>query len=725
MRSLPLVALALGVVILVVQIRVIAGGQTWDDVRYHTQVAPPRLAAAASVQRGDVPGWWDGSGLGVTLAGEPSHGALYPPHWLAAAPRGLDLLIVIHLAWAALGVAVWARRRADDRSALVAGVLLATTGIATSAALRGALPALAQLPWLGAAVGALAQAATRRDRAHAACAIGALIAAIALVGELALVIDAVAIALVLGIAAGRTRWLAAAIGAGLAIGALQWLPAILQLSDEAGAEVAGLPLARLIELVVPAAFGASASDHAVPAIAGALPWAPSLFIGAPLLALAAVRAPSRRGLAVIAGLAGAGLLAGRGGWPAWLGAPELHIAVLAVVLAVAAADGLDALLLGQRRAVLALAVGVGFAALALGALAALGAQHRELAPAVDRALIDGGLGIACTAAAAVLAWRAPGERIAVLFALVVAPGAGAAHSIAPMIDRAVVVEPPAWAQLAAGLPAPVRAYRPMFLDPRAAAAGDHGDDLAPSQVHDLDDELATFAGASAWRWGIAAARSEDPARLAIHDRTWLAAASEGGALLDRFAIPLAILPSTLVGPRKLHALGRRGSSALVALPVAPAASVMRGWRWAVDPGDALALLFAGGGGTGVLRGTTVLTGSGPAGPASAQPLPCAIRDWRDGDIALSCTTDAAGYAVVASSAAPGWRAEVDGQPAEALTADVLRRAVAIPAGTHAIRWTYQLPGLAAGAACALAGVLGLIALAVLGRSRPRTSDVIN
>jgi hypothetical protein len=41
-RSLPLVALVLGAAILVVQIRVIAGGQTWDDVRYHTEVAPLR-----------------------------------------------------------------------------------------------------------------------------------------------------------------------------------------------------------------------------------------------------------------------------------------------------------------------------------------------------------------------------------------------------------------------------------------------------------------------------------------------------------------------------------------------------------------------------------------------------------------------------------------------------------------------------------------------------------
>lgn len=691
----------LGVVILVVQIRVIAGGQTWDDVRYHTEVAPPRLAAAEAVQRGDVPGWWDGSGLGVPLAGEPSHGALYPPAWLTATSRALDLAIVVHLAWAALGVAVWARRRAGDRGAVVAGVLVATTGILVSAGMRGALPALAHLPWLGAAVGWLGEAAARRDRARAACAIGVLVAAIALVGELALVVDAVAIALALGLGKATVRWLGVAIAAGLAVGAVQWIPALLQLPAGAGAPASGLPLARLLELVVPGAFGGSAADHAIPAIAGAAPWAPSLFVGAPLVALAAVRAPGGRVLGVLGGLAVAALLAGRGGSPAWLGAPELHLAMLAVVLAVAAADGLDALALGQRRAVLALAAGAGFTVLALAALVALRAQHRELAPAIDRALVDGALGVACMAGGAVLAWRRPGRRVAVLFALVVAPGVGAARSIAPTVDRAVVSEPPAWAQLAEPGPAPVRVFRPVFLQDRPG----------------VEDAIATLAGGSAWRWGIAGARSEDPARLPAHDRTWLAAASEGGALLDRFGIALAILPSTVTSARKLAALGRRGSWVLVALPVAPVAAVMHGWRWAVDPGDALALMFPPGGGTGILRGTIVLGGGGPPGPSSAEPRPCAIQAWRAGELALSCASDAPGYAVVSSTAAAGWTVTVDGRDAAWLTADVLRRAVAIPAGAHRVHWTYTVPGLGAGALVGLAGGLVLAALWSLGLRR--------
>ncbi|HMG23362.1 MAG TPA: hypothetical protein VK607_18635 [Kofleriaceae bacterium] len=698
-RSLPLVALALGVAVLVVQIRVIAGGQTWADLRYHTEVAPPRLAAAAAVQRGELPAWWDGSGLGVALAGEPAHGALYPPGWLAAAPRALDLTAVAHLAWAALGVAVWARRRASDRAALVAGVLAATTGVLASAALRGALPAIAHLPWLAVAAASLARAATPRSRALAACAIGGLVGAIALVGELAVAVDAIAIALALGLTRTSARWLAAGLAAGLAIGAAQWIPAVLQLPRGAGAEVAGLPLARLIELLVPGAFGGTGPEHAIPAIAGTAPWAPSLFVGAPLLALAAVCAPPRRVLGAIAGLAAAALVAGRGGWPAWLGAPELHLAGLVVVLAAASADGLDALALGRRRAVLALGFAAGLSALALAALGVLGAQHRELAPAIDRALLDGGLGLACIAGAAVLAWRAPARRFAVLCGLLVAPGVGAAHSVAPVTDRAVVTEPPAWARLVEHRPPPVRVYRPVF----------------PTERPELDDAIATLAGGSAWRWGLAAARSEDPARAQVHDRAWLAAAHEGGALLDRYGIGLAILPATVVSGRGMRALGRRGSWALVELPVAPAAAVMYGWRWAIDPGDALALLFPAGGGTGVLRGTTVLGGGGPPGPSAIEPQPCAIDAWRDGDIAVTCVADRPGYAAVASAAAPGWTVTVDDRAADWLASDVLRRAVAIPAGSHRVHWRYAAPGLGAGGLVALAGVLGLAAIWLAGR----------
>ena len=173
-RSLALTALALAVAILVSHASIVLGDETWDDVRYHTEIAPPRLAAATQIARGDVPEWWDGAGFGVPLLAEPSHGALAPTTWLAHTSRALDALLVLHLWWAALGVAAWARRRgASELAGLGAGLLVATSGVFASAAIRGALPALAMLPWLGdGGGGARRRARARRRAARAAMLIG-------------------------------------------------------------------------------------------------------------------------------------------------------------------------------------------------------------------------------------------------------------------------------------------------------------------------------------------------------------------------------------------------------------------------------------------------------------------------------------------------------------------------------------------------------------------------
>ncbi len=711
-RSLPLVALALAVAVLVVQARVIAGGKTWDDLPYQTAIAPARLAAAQLVQTGALPAWWDGSGLGVPLAAEPQHGAMYPPTWVAATPRALDYVMILHLAWAAFGVAVWARRkdRASDPAALVAGILVASSGILASAAVRGALPALAHLPWLGVAAGMLESAQDRRGRARAAIAIAVLLGLVGLGGELAVLVDGLVLVIALTVRRVPAGWLAAAICGGLAIAAAQWLPAALALiaGDRAGATQGGLPLARIVELIVPGSFGSLDPDRAVAALSGAAPWAPSLFIGAPLLALAAVTTPARRLLGVIVALIALALVVGRGGWPAWLGAPEVHVGALALVLGAHAGTGLDALLAGNRRAVLALAVGAGCTVLALGALGALRGRHPDAAPAIDRALLDGGLGVACIALVIGLAWRAPDKAMPLVLALLVLPGVGAMNSVSPVASRALVDEAPPWVTAAETAPRPARVFRPVIM---------------PEVPDTLADGLSTLRGASPWKWGLAAARSEDPARLPDHDEVWLAAAREGGALLDRFSIELAILPSTVVNANKMTELGRRGRWSLVSLPVAPAASVLRGWQWAVAPRDAMDLMFAAGGGTNVLRGTVVLKGSGESRGDRGPPVPCSVTRWEPGDIDVVCTPESDGYAVVASSPAAGWTVMVDSNPTEWLTADVLRRAVKIGPGMHHVHWRYAVPGLRVGLALALVGLLGLIALWLGTRKAPPAADV--
>ena len=725
--SLATIALALAVAVLVAHARVVVGGQTWDDVRYHTEVAPPRLAAAHAIARGEVPAWWEASGLGEPLLGEPSHGAVEPATWLARSPRTLDLVMVLNLWWAALGVVAWARRRGSgDLAAMAAGLLVATSGALASAALRGALPGIAMLPWLALAMQALgeagksgerparstaaggAQVDDRRACARAAAGACLALAMVALAGELAVLADALVVVAALATRA-TWRWLVAAVVAALAIGSVQWLPAALQLPGEVGAHVAALPWSRFVELVVPSGFGSGDPARASTAVAGAAATFPSIYIGAPLLVLARPRGRLVFALAAIAAFA---LVAGRGadaGWPRWAGAPELHVAALAALLGAPAATGLDAVVAGERRARIAL--GAALAATAAASLAlALHGGDGETSAAFAGALTAVALAAAVVASGHV--------RLAALaLALVVAPGFGGMGVIAPTTDRAIVASPPAWA-LAPGGPWPRRTFRPehLFRSPPPLA-----------------DAIATLAGESAYWWGVGQAHSEDPARSPELDAVWLASSNIAGAALDRYAIAFPILPAgaasgnhlvALVPPRELSGV----EWTVVDYPTSPPASVMTSWRWSADDRNTLSLLFPADGVLAIPRGTVVLRGAGPASAAHEPASPCVIERWEDGDIALSCHAPRDGYAVVSSTAAAGWTATVDGEPRPWLVADVIRRAVAIPAGTHDVAWSYAAPGFAAGV---WLGALGLVmwsallflANAVTARSgRPKPSS---
>ena len=756
-RSLSLVAAVLLIAVLAVNARIVFGDRTWADVRYHTEVVPPRLAAATTAHGGALPQWWDGDGLGVPLAAEPTHGAWYPPQWLPTTPRGLDLFTVLHLAWAALGVAVWARGlyprregtpgalRGDARgrepgcseeAALVAGLLLATTGLLASAALRGALPGLAHLPWIGIAATCLADAGvTGRPRQAwlATAALGGLLGLVGLAGNGGAFIDALVIAVVVS---GRQRLVGVALLGGLAIAAAQWVPAALLAIDGTivGGRVPPLRIARLLELLVPGSFGAREGTGGIAAITGPLPWAPSLFVGATLLALAAVRLPTLRVRGALAILAGLVLLAGRGrsgSWSAWLGAPDVHLMALVLVLASNVGGGIDALLAGERRALRALGVGAACTGVALLALVLMRGRVPSAASVIERAMLDGSLALACMVAALMLAARrGPGVRGAALgraapivLALLVLPNLGTMPSTAPLAARAIVDEPPPWARaiLEHGTSpldarhggAPLRVFRPAYMYDAPLSDG------MPAVDRDaklgLAEATASLAGAGAARFGIVAARSDDPARARDEDESWYRSSGGGGVLLDRFGIEYAILPTTMIVPLKVPNLGTRDRWTLAAMPVAPIASVQRGALWSLDREDTLALLYPPGGHFGMLPGTVVLRGTGDSAPDAGPPLPCRVDAWRAGDITLGCTSPAPGYATISSAAAPGWQVTVDGTEQPWLVADLMRRAVAVGPGTHAIRWRYSAPGQLPGLLVALAGVLLLGGAVLRGR----------
>ncbi|HEY5925124.1 MAG TPA: hypothetical protein VIV11_25755 [Kofleriaceae bacterium] len=633
-----LFALVLVAIVLVVYAPVVLGGQTWDDVRYHTEIAPPRIAAADAVLHGELPLWWEGTALGVPLLGEPSHAAAYPPGWIAATPRALDVLAIVHVLWLALGVAVWARRlRASELGALVAGALIATSAIIASAAIRGALPALAHLPWLAVAASGIASASSRAARARCTIATAALLGLVALAGQLLVFSHALVL---LGVVGSRRhlRWSGVATALGFAIGAVQWLPAMSE-----GLRLTGDPLAfsRAIDLVIP-----RSSPEA---------WLPAIYIGAPVLVLAALGKPQLR----IAVFAGALLLLS-------FVQAEQHLATFAILAAAHAGAGFDRI-------------------------------AGRFAERFSRKLVLVIAALALTAA-----------PLPLLF---------------DTTDRAVVAEPPAWANAAitgtqvavlegkAQAGAPLRVFRPI-MNPRDPHAIDDTQ---------LADAIATLAGASAAKFGIGAARSDDPARNPYHDLVWRAAAATGGALLDRYGITHAILPASMASTDSsagFRALATRGHWSLVRFPASPPAALVYEWIFVADQSTAIARMFPPGASKGLSSGLVVLSGEGAQNqdePGPAQP--CTIERWSGAAIDLRCTAETAAYAVVSSSALPGWSVEVDGRDAEWLVADVMRRAVALAPGEHRVAWRYWPGWLTVALVLCALGIAGLLALwLVYGRN---------
>ncbi len=144
--------------------------------------------------------------------------------------------------------------------------------------------------------------------------------------------------------------------------------------------------------------------------------------------------------------------------------------------------------------------------------------------------------------------------------------------------------------------------------------------------------------------------------------------------------------------------------------VRPRAFVAPRWRWA-PASETLDAVFSSGHETD--PGLVVLTGSGPPAPADrdSQPLsPCQIVSYLPDRVELDCGSAAGGYAVLADENAPGWAAMVDGKPEQVVPADVLFRAVPVPAGRHRIELRYQTPLLRAGAIISLASWADLVLL---------------
>jgi hypothetical protein len=102
----------------------------------------------------------------------------------------------------------------------------------------------------------------------------------------------------------------------------------------------------------------------------------------------------------------------------------------------------------------------------------------------------------------------------------------------------------------------------------------------------------------------------------------------------------------------------------------------------------------------------VLDAPGPA----ADGLPARVTWISDGldEMVLSVRANGAGYLVLADAMQTGWRATVDGSPADLVHADHAFVAVAVGPGTHTVRFSYPWPWTGAGAWITVATVLLLL-----------------
>jgi uncharacterized membrane protein YfhO len=89
-------------------------------------------------------------------------------------------------------------------------------------------------------------------------------------------------------------------------------------------------------------------------------------------------------------------------------------------------------------------------------------------------------------------------------------------------------------------------------------------------------------------------------------------------------------------------------------------------------------------------------------PGTAEILETSPGRWL-----LSTRSASASILVLAETAYPGWRVEVDGQPAEILTAYTTLKAVCVPPGEHQVLFSYT-PSI-----YMLGGIVTIMALLVL------------
>jgi len=738
MRALGWPAVVLGGTLLPMVPGLIPGRTlAWRDSA--TLHGPLRPVIAQALREGRLPLWNPWEAGGQPLLAQALHAVLHPLSVATAAfSDSIDLFLVALVLSAALGAWVAARTLGVSGAAAAAAAFgYGLSGYAlgmTSNALY--LAGLATLPWV---VAGLRHAGARRNGWLAAA---AAVAAAGLAGDPGALAAGGIIGLVLAWDRGGARGLARAVlGAalGLAGAAVQLLPTWAYLASTvrgtglgavAPVEKWSLDLARLPELVSPGlvvglprsyrapVFEALASSGGAP-----FPWAPSVFLGAPLLVLAAAGARRSRSARILAILAlfflwvclgrQAGAAQALAGVPVWgsLRFWEKMVAPLALCVALAAAEGVEGLREGKAAPLARGARLAAGAALAAGAVALVLPWEAGTAGGLYRMRLAFGLGFAGASllllvAAARAAQRAPrGGTVAVAAIVLLQSAAAAPFGLHYGSASALGERPP---PLASAAPGP-RIVTPLPFNLGEEAGSRDGIDRThalqyrtgwpATNVAARVENAEVYTGFPSLRWGVVAGAGIHKWPLLRRLGATHVVAPEPGSDVDREALELAagagaVGPSrTADGIRTWEVPHRPWAS------FAPSVRAVSGWR---EAARAVREEIAAG-------RDAVIVEAAVAPPTS----PGAVLSVERREERLVVEAESAGPAllVVNDAWAPEWTARIDGSPVDILPADVLVRAVRWPAGRHWLVMRYEPPEVALGAA--LSGSAVAIALAVV------------
>jgi hypothetical protein len=738
--------------------RVSGTSLAWRDTA--ALLAPARWLVTDALRAGRLPLWNPYEGTGKPLLADALHGVLHPLSLLTAFldPGGVDLLLALHLVAAALGAFVLARELGLERAhAFLAGAAFGLSGFVAS--MTGSLTFLAgaaSMPWQVAALSAAGR------KARFGLPLGAAATAVTIFsGDAQVAVISAALGVALAAERAGSRGAARAVGAtllGAAVAAVQIAPTLVALehSRRAGGiedvERTALALSpwRLLELAVPGMFvRLDAGDAAAsrwlggPWLPGvSLPFALSIHLGVPAVALVACAPLRQRRVALLAGAAAVlawlalGLRAGARAaldWvPVW-GAfryPEKMVAPLSLALALLAAHGARGAQ-GEGPARRRLLVAALACVAAAAAAVAISSAIRDAPWDAGRALasnLRSGLPYTVLGAVAVIAaalaprpWRAAALAGAVTASLAAAlpfatlpvplepcrvwPGALAAEPPGPRIDipylgRAVHPTGPA---------GPASLREALVLD--HCGRGRLGADARA--MRDGVDNFWSYGGLGSRRLSLLLASLPDPFTAGLVPG-WFSTTHESvvppSSELERS------LRASAIGDGRRLAVEPETGAELWAIPHAP---------WARFPPEvtavrsaeaAVAALFA-----------AIRAGRDVAAVESGQPVPAGrglVRSLARGAerVVLEVEVAEAGLLVVNDAFWPGWVARVDGEEAPILATNLLARGVVVPAGRHAVTMDYEPAEAHAGIAVTLLGLAACAGLVAFEARRRRASS---